>query len=355
MATLTQTAYVTRRLLKFSFLGLITVFTLKFTIQTGLTFYRQYHPSPPPPPNTKFRKIPQLILPSQARPPQLNFKLETPTGTFPKLPSIGKVYFIPRYASSFFDFDHARAQAEKIGFRNQPQALDDTHYQWTNSKIPSTTLVIEIKTGNFQFRYDYANDQHLFSGPNYLPNNQLALQEVRNFLTTNNLLKEDLISDSAEFVHLRHTPLGLQTVSSLSEADFLRVNLLRSDLDNLKLVPPYPQKSLVSFLFSGSRETANRLVEIDFAYFPIEKEIFGTYPLISTKQAWENLKNQDYYLARLDDHQTEVTIRKIYLAYYDLPERQNYLQPIYVFEGDHNFIAYLPALDPNWLEIPAAK
>jgi hypothetical protein len=348
MASLTQTAYVTRRTLKFGFLGLIAFFILKFAVQTGWSIYRQYYPSPPPP-NVKFGKLPQLILPKQNL-PQLNFKLETPTGSFPKLPTISKVYFIPRYTSTFFDLDHAKTQAEKIGFRGQPQALDKTHYRWTNNKVPEATLVIDTQTANFQFRYDYTNDQELLNNKNYLPDNQTALQEARNFLTANDLLKDDLATDSPGFVYLSYVPGGWQTVVSLSEADFLRVNLLRADLDNLKLLPLQPQKSLVSFLFSGSRETTKRIVEIDFTYFPIEKQIFGTYPLMPVQQAWENLKNQNYYLANVDENQTDVTIRKIYLAYYDLPERQNYLQPIYVFEGDHHFIAYSPALNPQWLE-----
>jgi hypothetical protein len=355
MASLTQTAYVTRRTLKFGFLGLIAFFILKFAFQAGWAIYRQYFPPPPPPPNVRFGKIPQLVFPTQESLVQLNFKMETPTGSFPALPSVSQVYFLPRYTSTFFDFDHAKTQAEKIGFRGQPQALDETHYRWTNNKVPETSVVIETQTGNFQFRYDYTNDQELLNNKNYLPDNQTALQEARNFLTANDLLKDDLATGSAEFIYLRSTPRGLQSVASLSEADFVRVNLLRSDLDNLKLLPPQPEKSLVTFLFSGSRETQNRLVEIDFTYFPIEKQLFGTYPLISGKQAWENLKSQKYYLANRGENATDVTVRRIYLAYYDSPERQNYLQPIYVFEGDRHFMAYLSALDPLWLETPASK
>ncbi|MFH1840938.1 MAG: hypothetical protein ABH807_02175 [Candidatus Shapirobacteria bacterium] len=355
MTTLTLVAYQTRRIFKFGFLGLIAFFILKFAIQTGWAIYRQYYPLPPPPPNVSFGKLPRLILPSRDNPPQLNFKLETPTGGLPELSTVGKIYFIPHYASTFFDLDHAQNQAEKIGFRGQPLALDATRYRWTNNKIPETTLVIETRTGNFQFRYDYAHDQQLLVNKNYLPGDQAALQEARNFLSANNLMKDDLATGSAEFAYLRYRSDGLQKVASLSEADFLRVNLLRDNLDNLKILPPKPQHSLVSFLFSGSRESANRIVEIDFTYFPLEKQIFGTYPLLPLQQAWESLKKQEGHVANLGENQNDITIRKIYLAYYDLPERQNYLQLIYVFEGDRGFIAYLPAVDPKWLEPPSAR
>jgi len=40
----------------------------------------------------------------------------------------------------------------------------------------------------------------------------------------------------------------------------------------------------------------------------------------------------------------QVTIRNIYLAYFEPVTLTNYLQPIFVFEGDNNFVAYVPAI-----------
>jgi len=43
-------------------------------------------------------------------------------------------------------------------------------------------------------------------------------------------------------------------------------------------------------------------------------------------------------------------IRSVELAYFDDFEYQPFLQPIYVFKGDDNFLAYVSAIHPNYLE-----
>ncbi len=50
-------------------------------------------------------------------------------------------------------------------------------------------------------------------------------------------------------------------------------------------------------------------------------------------------------------------INNIYLAYYDTPNRQDHIQPIYVFEGSYNvgnkpggdITLYFPAVDGKWI------
>ena len=44
----------------------------------------------------------------------------------------------------------------------------------------------------------------------------------------------------------------------------------------------------------------------------------------------------------------EIKIRRIYLAYYDAGIYTEFLQPIYVFEGDNDFVAYTPAITSNY-------
>ena len=44
------------------------------------------------------------------------------------------------------------------------------------------------------------------------------------------------------------------------------------------------------------------------------------------------------------------TVRTVTLAYYDSLDPQNYLQPVFVFEGDDGFLAYVPAVALPWTE-----
>jgi len=350
--TLIEIAYYTRKGLFIGTVALVGFIILKISFTLAGNVLRKIYPPPPPPPTVAFGKLPKLVFPEQNLPSglKLNFKLETIQGGLPKLPTIGKVYFMPKGEPNLLALDRANQKAQKMGFPSQPEKITETVYRWTDQKIPPTTLEMDINSGNFHFRYPYETDQELLTEKK-LPTNQQVAQEAKNFLQSNDLLTDDLATGSAEFDYLRFTPPNLTPAISLSEADFIRANLFRANLDGLKIMPPNPKESLVSFLFSGSRELGKRITEANYNYFPIEQETFATYPLKSIGVAWGEFQAGKGYIANLGQKESgQLIIRQVYLAYYDSKEPQHYLQPIYVFEGDGSFFAYIPAVDPKWTE-----
>jgi len=38
------------------------------------------------------------------------------------------------------------------------------------------------------------------------------------------------------------------------------------------------------------------------------------------------------------------------MGYFDSVVPQHYMQPVYVFEGDGNFVGYVPAVSKDWVE-----
>lgn len=358
MATLTETAHYTRRGLVFGTIALIGFIVLKIALNLAGDVWRRLHPPPPPPPTVAFGKLPPLEFPEKesssatesAIPAKLTYKLETIEGGLPKLPNVSKVYFMPIAKPSLLALKRAKEKAQKMGFVSQPKPITKTLYQWTTLAVPPTTLEMDINHGSFHFFYPYKTDQTLLTTKN-LPTNQQSAQEAKNFLRNNEFLTDDLAEGTIEFDYLRLTPSGLFPAISLSEADFVRTNLFRSQLDGLKILPPNPKRSLVSFLFSGAREQGKRIIEIYYSYFPIERETSATYPLKPVTVAWQEVQTGNGYLANLGQNENgQITIRRAYLAYYDALKPQNYLQPIYVFEGDKNFFSYSPAIDPKWTE-----
>lgn len=264
--------------------------------------------------------------------------------------TITKVYFMPKKEANLLALDRANQQVKKMGFSQRPELIDDNRYRWKTDNSPATSLEMDINSGNFRLFYEYENDQELLNSK-YLPTNEQAASEAKNFLTVNDLLAGDLANGTAEFDYLKANYPSLTPAVSLSEADFVRVNLFRTTLNNLKILPPNPKKSLVSFLFSGSREPGKRIIEINYTYWPIDSENFSTYPLKPLNYAWNQVQADEAYVANLGQNEDgKITIRQAYLAYYDSETPQNYLQPIYVFEGDKNFFAYVPAIDPQWSE-----
>jgi hypothetical protein len=324
---------------------------LRITFNIIGSIWRQVNPPAPPPPTVLFGQLPKLNFPqndwTNIKP---DYRLETIQGTLPKIQNITKVFFIPNEGPNLLGLEKATKQALKLGFQLEPQQINERIYRWSNGLTPSTTLDIDINNNSFRQLYDYANDQEVITSKN-LPTNQQGAQEAKTFLSGNGFLESDLATGSADFVYLKYLPPNLLPVTSLSEADFMRVNLFRSDLDGLKILPPNPRNSLVSILFSGIKTVGRRIIEVNYNYYPIDRETFSTYPLKNTQTAWEEFQKNQGFIANLGENETnEIVIRKVSLAYYDADRPQHFLQPVYVFEGDHNFIGFLPAIDSKWTE-----
>lgn len=350
MPNLTQVAHNTRKFIKYGIIAVLALIVLRLAYGMARNVWLRLRPPPPPPPTVEFGQLPQINFPERANLPQLTYRLETIAGGLPTVPTTAKVYFMPVQAPSLLALDKAKEKASRMGFITRPRAISDVIYQWRTESEPATTLEININTGHFTLTYPFAEDPLLLAEKN-LPTNEQAATEAKKFLQTNGLLNDDLANGRAEFTYYRFAPPNLETAISLSEADFVRVNLFRANLDDLKILPPDPQNALISFLFSGSRERGKRIVEIKYHSFPIETETFATYPLKKIDVAWQELQSGQGYVAHLGENQDgRVTIRQVYLAYFDSDQKQNFLQPVFVFEGDRNFFGYVPAVDPQWIQ-----
>ena len=92
-----------------------------------------------------------------------------------------------------------------------------------------------------------------------------------------------------------------------------------------------------------------KVIGAEYRYFPIDESKSATYPIKTAQQAWEELNAQKAFIASLGENQDQqITIRNIYLAYYDAGVQTDFYQPIIVFEGDRNFKAYLPAVTADY-------
>lgn len=352
MTNLTQTAYYTRRAVNIFAISVVGFFVLRASVKTAIDIYRHFVPQPPPPPNTAFGKIPALIFPANENLPEMTYKLETIQGNLPAQPTVGKVYFMPQKKPGLLDMERAVERVKLFGFEGEGQPVNDVVFRWQKQTEPITYLEMNISNGNFYYRNLYEENPGLVD-KNILPTNEQAASEARSFLTSKDYLPPDLEDGSAEFDYYRFTPPTLTPAVSLSEADFVRVNLFRQKLDEMEIMPSDPLSSPVSFLFSGSRATTERIVEIKYRYFPVDREKFASYPLKTVDLAWQELQRGQGFIANLGENPDgKITIRNVRLAYYEADESRLFLQPIFVFEGDRNFFGYVTAIDTKWVEAP---
>jgi hypothetical protein len=351
MSQLTQTAYYARKFIKFFLIGLLAIIILVPSVKAFGQYWRKTHPEPPPPPNAAFGKIPSPKFGSPNYPAEgLSFQLQTAEGNLPNLGTQARVYFVTILDSKFFDEEKTRRKAASLGFNQEIGKIGATRLAF-NSSQTNATLKMDIINNNFEISYPYQNNLFFISQPG--PDQSQALKNVQNILSQAEMWSEDIDPQKTHFILLKYDQASQKFViaNSLSESQLIKVNLRRADLDSLPIMPPSPDESNISFIVS-SEPGGSRVIFGKHILYPISYEKWGTYPIKSSVTAWEQLQSGQGFIARLGNNSPKnpIIIRSIYLAYFDPESPQSFLQPIFVFEGYNDFLAYLPALDPSYLE-----
>ncbi len=348
MATLTETAYYARKTISYGAIGIVAFFITRGLLLAGIAYYRKLHPPPPPPPTVLFGKLPAIVYPEKSQ-PALIYRLETVTGSTPDLGDRATVYFMPVRQANLLALDRMKNLAKILNFDSEPEQLSPTRYKWWRDNPLPTALTADIISGSFELLASWQTDNTILTQKN-LPDGGQAVYEAQNFLQNAGLLANDLLTGKTTITWLKTDVRDLIKAMSLSEADFVRIDFFRAPINDLIVYTPNIERGVVSLVFSGNRTTGKRVVELNYNYFPVNYDQSATYPIKSSSQAWEELQANQGFVAGVDPEADNVVVRKISLGYFDSPIPQHYLQPVYVFEGDGNFVGYVSAIDASWIE-----
>ncbi|MBX4205764.1 hypothetical protein KW795_01060 [Candidatus Microgenomates bacterium] len=346
MTSLTKVAIVTRRVIRYSIYLIIFGIILRIVIGMGIGVYKKLFPPPPPAPTVAFGKLPKLEFPENKDLPQITYSIETAEGDFPKLKDQAKVYYMPKISSSLLALDSAKRKAAGIGFTSEPEQISDSVYRFSNPSSPQK-LDMNIITGIFSLSYDLATDPSPLSVKPPTP--EIAASQVRSYLSSGGFLAKDLTGEvNHEF--LKTELQNLVPALSLSEANLIRISLFRKSFDEIPTVTSDPIKGNIWFLVSGGTIREKQIIAGEYHYFPVDETQFSTYPLKTSQIAYEALKSGKTYIANLGQNKDgKVTIRRIYLGYFDGDTPSQFMQPVVVFEGDRSFKAYVPAVTDAYI------
>lgn len=349
MTSLTQIAISSRRAVRYTIFGIIFLIVGKFVLDASIAVYLKIFPPAPPAPTVKFGQLTKIPFPKDANTANLSYTLETPQGGLPTdIPTQAKVYFMPKPNSNLLALDIAKERAKAMGFVSDPIAESETIYKFMNPNFPSMTEM-NIVSGTFSVSYDLSADR----SPIALkpPVAEVAASEFRSLLSSANVLPEDL-SGPTTHVFYKLSSGQLAAALSLSESDVIKVNLFRKNYDGLPSMTANPNEGNVWAIVSGSTTREQQIIAAEYHYFSVDETQFSTYPIKTPAEAFSELQNGLSYIADMGLNKSGDTlkIRRIYLAYFDPESESDFFQPIYVFEGDNGFTAYLPAVTANYFE-----
>jgi hypothetical protein len=310
-----------------------------------VTAYKATHPTYIAP-TIKYGILPKMVFPEKQFEKKA-FTKELPNDVFPTFNDQAKVYVVYRSNRSFLALEEDTKTAKDLGFVEAPVEVQSNIYEFKNQD--NQTLTMNVTDGSFKLSYPYQTDQLLLN-PDSVPNKNDATETASSFLRSANKLSDDLQNGDKVVTYWKISADGLKSVEAQSEANAVRIDFFRKNVDtDYKIVTAEPERASVSVLVSGSSVASKKIIEVTYKYAPVDRESFSTYPIKTVDQAWSELTNGNYWPAS-DVSGNNVVIKKVSLAYFEPVTLTNYMQPVYVFEGDGNFVAYVPAVVDSYVK-----
>lgn len=346
--TLTQAKTFSKSFVLYGSVGLVVFLVFWFASGAFIRYWVATHPEPPPPPTVGFGILPAPqfpITPDESKPKQ--YVLETPTGRLPDFSDRALVFFMPKNSPGLLDAEKAKNFATEYEFLSAPEIIDSRTYRWQKTQPLFTTLEYDIQDQVFSYVSDFSNRPELLLDSE-LPTKFDAINEVKSFIKKAVDLQQDISTASGTFAFVKSVGSDLLPAVSVTDANFVTVDLNRSPIESrYQLYTDRDGRGVIHALVGNIKNT-EKILQLDYYYYPIDYSVIHSYPLRPVKQAWDLLQGGEGYISHAVSSD-QATIREVTLGYYDSTTPQMYLQPIYVFSGDDGFLGFVPAIDPSFI------
>ena len=296
------------------------------------------------------------------------FALNTKNGRLPSgFPVTMPVYKFKAKPFSYLSSDNALKDAAYLGFSESDLITDlkGTVFRWRN---PITGTVLEIDKDSRRINQ---NTNLTGKSQDFVPGTITEADAKKKAI--------QLFKDLTRFNDTLY-PLGFQNVvlgsysgskmtqtTATRDAEIARVDLYRK-VGDYNILGPDPKKGLLNAFIRGNAAQNSQDVlnypKIDANYTEIDTKSVATYSIIPISQAWKAVSAGQGIVVNVTPAGTNpfeeipataignVLIDNMYLAYYESIKPENFLQPIYVFEGKYttsanaggSIVIYFPAV-----------
>ena len=354
--TLTEITYYSRKFLPFSIIIILVIAIVGFGIQLLFLYFNAQSITQT---SSQVEQLAISPLFDRIKPPVISearsastytFVLDTFDGTAnpEQATSAAQVYFIPQKTASFGFLSKIYLMAQASGFDTNitQHRLEDKIAVFDDGK---RTLRIDIRNFNFEFDYKLTESDPLGVAPESL-NEQTIISTANTYLGSMNRYPTDFSAGDTNVIYLAFNPETKQviTVDKIEGANIADVDYYLPDLNGYPVVTSsyYNSPHFVMVLLNGGEQ---KVIQSTVAYLDRSVDQIGIYPLKTPQQAWEELQRGKGYVVSAKLPEGEVTIKKVFMGYYDPDVYQEYVQPVYVFLGEQEFVAYVPAVTAEYL------
>ena len=344
MPTLHDTTDGIKVFAKWGAVGIGAILLIFLLVQGGSLFIKTFFPKPVPAPKAAFGKLPHIIFPASIAKLPTDYQLDTITGTLGQFSDRVAVYKTESAVPGLLDLQKMRTGISTTPFTSRETLITDTEYSWTDPTRPDKKITTNIVSHDFKITSNFLTYSDIVS---VAPVDQASsIKVATDFLTHLNLYPLDLDPTRTTTQLLTLQGTSIFAASSLSTAQLVRIDFFQSGLNKLPIMYPHPPNSLLYFLIGGS--LTNEILEGTFIHQTVANEA-SSYPIIDVQTAYNILKKGDAYIASYFGSSSTITIKDVYLGYFIGVDKQDFIMPVYVFEGRDGFFAYVSAVSEDLL------
>jgi len=346
--TLTEISYYSRKMLPFLVLIVLIFFIFFYAIRLFFLYLQLNRPKSLSI-NPIFNKISQPKIAGASSSAGINFTLDTIEGEPITATETAKIYFLPESVSRFGIREKAYLVAKAFGFDTtvvKHNLVNDNSYVFNDGK---QNLSIDITNFNFKYIYQFAGDKNLFDNTR-IPTKGEIEEKATSFLKQINRYPEELAQGKSNVIYLRYDSLykRLSVAARAQDANVVEIDFYRPDIDGFSTVSPTYFNSQNSMIMVFHADDF-KILKAQVQFFEKSDEQVGIYPVKTGVQAWADLKDGQGIVVSAANGLKNIVIKKMFYGYFDPDSYQEYLQPVYVFLGDGNFVGYVPAVSANYL------
>jgi hypothetical protein len=345
MITLSKVASGTKLFLKWGgiIVGAVVLIWLLFGL--GGFIKRVFFPTPPPPPTVAYGKLSAIAFPKQTETKDFTYTVDTLTGSLPDFPDRAKVFKIKQPEANLMALENAKNILKNVRFESTPVPIGGNIYSWKDNSKIQRVISLDIFSYDFSISSSYLLDPNVLSAKRF-PDIPGGTEVVMEFLKSLRNTPEDIDEKKTKAELFSIVNSSITPASSLSNAQLMQIYLFQKDVDEMPIYYSSPNQSTMQITVAGGDNP--QIVQARFLHQKISDKS-ETYPIKSADLAFEELQKGKAFIAAYNGTRKDILIKKITLGYYMQDQAQPHLMPIFVFEGNDGFFAYLPAVTDEWI------
>ena len=353
MWTLHSVTEETRTILKWAAIGIGIILLIVFLYRGFLYLRNVFFPPPPIPPTVGFGKLPKVDLPANVVSGDFTYDLDTISGFLPAFHDREKVYKTVAKTTSLLDLDRAREKVKNMGFDLQTsgkvteRSLSPVQYTWTETDAALRNITMNTLTNTFSLVSPFLSDPQLSQSTVTFNENE-AKGNAQKFFTNANVFPSTIDPELTKTTLLSVVNNTLIPTKKIETTQLIRVDFYQKNLDELPFVYTYPPKTNITALVDGG-SFQGQVMQANYFYQELS-DISETYPIKTSAQAFEELKQGKAYIASYSGTNNTIKIKTVSLAYFLPNIESEYIYPVVVFTGSDDFVAYLPAITSEWFQ-----